>query len=47
MTQSISKKITLINEMTLKSLLKADDLSIIKNFTETGLKILEADFGFA
>jgi hypothetical protein len=41
------KKITLLNDITLESMMEKDKISIIRNFTETGIKILEADFGFA
>ncbi len=47
MSQQISKKIALLNETTLDSLVERDVLKIIQNFTDIGLKILEADFGFA
>src|SRR5690349_3435132 len=43
----MSKKITLLNEAILDSMAEESDKVIIKNFTETGLKILGADFGFA
>ncbi len=43
---TISKKITLLNDTTLISLSEKNKLAIIKNFAETGIKILEADFGF-
>lgn len=43
----ITEKIILLNETILDSMVQADDKAIIKNFTETGIKILEADFGFA
>ncbi len=47
MDKSTSKKIVLLNETTLDSMVEKDSISIIKNFTEVGIKILEADFGFA
>lgn len=46
MEELISKKIILLNQTTLNSLKKKDYLKIIENFTKTGLKILDADFGF-
>jgi signal transduction histidine kinase len=45
--KSTSKKIVLLNEATLKSAVEKDNLTIIKNFTEVGIQILGADFGFA
>lgn len=47
MNPYISKKIELLNQVTLDSLLETDDTNIIKHFVECGLKILGADFGFA
>ena len=47
MDQSISKKIALLNQTTLDSLAEVNILKIIERFTETGLKILGANFGFA
>ncbi|MDD5050925.1 MAG: ATP-binding protein [Candidatus Pacebacteria bacterium] len=47
MTLSISKKIALLNQTTLDLLVEKNSLTIIGNFTETGLKIMGADFGFA
>jgi signal transduction histidine kinase len=47
MEQPISKKIALLNQTTLDSLVERDLLKIIQHFTEIGLQILEADFGFA
>jgi len=44
---TISKKIVLLNQTTLDSMMGRDNITIIKNFTEAGIKILEADFGFA
>jgi two-component system phosphate regulon sensor histidine kinase PhoR len=44
---TISKKISALNKTTLDSMVEKDKLAIIKNFTETGIKILKADFGFA
>jgi len=43
----ISEKIILLNDTILRSMMEKDKISIIKDFTETGIKILEADFGFA
>ncbi len=47
MESSIAEKITLLNQTTLESLNETDKAKIAENFTKTGLKILEADFGFA
>ncbi|MFA6269851.1 MAG: GAF domain-containing sensor histidine kinase [Candidatus Paceibacterota bacterium] len=47
MDQIILKKITLLNQTMLDSLTELDNLKIIEKFTEVGLKIFEADFGFA
>src|SRR5512141_560106 len=44
---NIAKKITFLNETALKSLNERSSLAIVKNFTEAGIKILGADFGFA
>ncbi len=44
---TISQKVTLLNDTILDSMTQDNDKIIIKNFTETGIKILEADFGFA
>jgi hypothetical protein len=44
---NISEKITFLNRATLESLNEVAELKVIENFTEVGLKILEADFGFA
>lgn len=44
---TISKKITLLNEAIFDSMVQANDKVIIKNFTETGIRILGANFGFA
>ncbi len=46
-SRTISEKIGLINTATIASFLEGDVFSIIKNFTETSQKILEADFAFA
>lgn len=47
MDKSISQKIALLNQTTLDSLTERNILKVIENFTCAGLKILEADFGFA
>ncbi len=47
MEQTLLQKIVLLNQTTLGSMVEKDNKAIIKNFTETGIKILEADFGFA
>ena len=44
---TISQKITLLNKTILDSMAEKDNNAIVKNFTESGIKILEADFGFA
>lgn len=44
---TISKKIVLLNRATIASLLEENVISIVKNFTETGIKILGAHFAFA
>lgn len=46
MSNSILDKIALLNNITLGSLSETDKITIIKSFTEAGMKILEADFGF-
>lgn len=46
MNKNLLKKIALLNQTTLDSLAEKNSLTIIKNFTEAGIKILEADFGF-
>jgi signal transduction histidine kinase len=43
---TISKKIALLNETTTASLLEGSVTSLIKNFTEASIKVLDADFGF-
>ncbi len=40
------QKLTLLNKTILDYLAEGDDLKIAKAFTEVGVKILEADFGF-
>ena len=40
------KKLALINETILDCLNEKDDIKIVKTFTETGIKILGANFGF-
>ncbi|OHB14417.1 MAG: hypothetical protein A2431_03510 [Candidatus Zambryskibacteria bacterium RIFOXYC1_FULL_39_10] len=47
MIQLVSKKILLLNKTTLDSLVEKDILTMVRNFTETGIQILNADFGFA
>ncbi len=47
MSESISKKITLLNHTILESFNVAEKETIIQKFMDTGLAILEADFGFA
>ncbi len=47
MDKLFSRKITLLNQTTLDSLIEHDVLKNIQHFTEIGLKILDADFGFA
>ncbi|MCX6703659.1 MAG: ATP-binding protein [Candidatus Zambryskibacteria bacterium] len=42
----IENQLTLLNETTLESLNETDEIKIVKNFTEVGLKVLGADFGF-
>jgi signal transduction histidine kinase len=44
---TIPQKITLLNETILDSMAEEDANAIVKNFTESSIKILEADFGFA
>lgn len=47
MFKTISKKISLLNQTALDSLVEVNPIKIVEKFTETGLQILEADFGFA
>lgn len=47
MRESISNKIALLNQATLESFLDTDSAKIVEHFTEIGIKLLEADFGFA
>jgi two-component system phosphate regulon sensor histidine kinase PhoR len=47
MIQSISQKIALLNQTTLNSLVDINTIKIMEHFTETGIKILGADYGFA
>ncbi len=42
----ITDHITLLNETTLECLNETDEIKIIRSFTEAGLKVLGADFGF-
>lgn len=44
---TIPQKITVLNETILDSMTEKDATAIVKNFTESGIQILEADFGFA
>jgi len=44
---TISKKITLLNKTALYSMTEKNSKVIIKKFTEAGIKVLEADFGWA
>jgi two-component system, OmpR family, phosphate regulon sensor histidine kinase PhoR len=44
---TISQKITVLNETILDSMTEKDANAIVKNFTESSIKILDADFGFA
>ncbi len=43
----ISEKITLLNQITLECLSETDEIKIVKRFTDVGVKVLDADFGFA
>ncbi len=47
MGNSVSEKITLLNQITLQSLGEQDKLAIIKKFTEASINIVDADFGYA
>ncbi len=47
MTNTLLEKITFLNQTTLDSLIETSDVKIIEHFTETGLDILGADFGFS
>lgn len=47
MSRTTLQKITSLNRTTLESLNEKDYSEILKHFTETGLEIVEADFGFA
>lgn len=47
MDNKLLDKIDLLNKTTLASLVEKDSKTAIKNFTEVGIKILGADFGFA
>ncbi len=44
---TIFKKVTLINDVALDSMVHDDHPAIIKKFTDVGIKIFAADFGFA
>src|SRR5262245_24461531 len=46
MKEDIVKKINLLNQTTVQSLREVEARPIIKNFTDTGIKIIGADFGF-
>ncbi len=45
--ESLSKKITFLNQTTLDCFSEPNEVNIIEKFTEAGIKILGADFGFA
>ncbi len=47
MEKLISKKLALLNQTNFQSFTDDDNTSIIRHFIEVGIKILEADFGFA
>jgi diguanylate cyclase (GGDEF)-like protein/PAS domain S-box-containing protein len=47
MSEPISSKITLLNQATLESFNLDEIIDVVKNFTDTSIKILDADFGFA
>jgi len=47
MDKTISRRITLLNKTILDSMAEKDIMVIIRNFTEVGITILDADFGFA
>ncbi|MBI4049928.1 MAG: GAF domain-containing sensor histidine kinase [Candidatus Doudnabacteria bacterium] len=47
MDKSIANRITLLNQTALDSLNDVSEREIIGRFTETGVKILDGDFGFA
>jgi signal transduction histidine kinase len=42
----LSDKITLVNETILECVNEVDEIKILKSFTEIGIKVLDADFGF-
>lgn len=46
MSQQLSDKIILLNQATLESFKDTTEKEIVSRFTETGIKILGADFGF-
>ncbi len=46
-SDTILKKLALLDKATVESLLEGNRISVIKNFTELSIQILEADFGFA
>src|ERR1035437_2264674 len=47
MKQSKFTKIVALNQTILNSMLEKDNRAIVKDFTDTSIKIMEADFGFA
>jgi GAF domain-containing protein len=47
MKKQTIEKISLINHATVKSINDYDKIAIVKRFTETGIKLLGADSGFA
>jgi PAS domain S-box-containing protein len=47
MNLAISQKISLLNQAALQSLAEKNRSEILKKFTQSGLKILSGDFGFA
>ncbi|MEJ0002039.1 MAG: GAF domain-containing sensor histidine kinase [bacterium] len=42
----IADKVTILNKTTLECLDESDEAKIIQRFTETGIQVLDADFGF-
>lgn len=42
----LTDKITILNKTTLDCLNETDEVKIVKSFTQVGIKIFEADFGF-
>lgn len=47
MNHTFSDKIILLNQATLESLSRKHKFTVVRLFTEAGIKIFEADFGFA